>query len=290
MPSTLQLLRPSQWLKNLFVFAPLFFGKHLLETTPFLNTLMMTLAFCMASSSVYCFNDIIDWEADKKHPKKRSRPLASGAVTLATAKRMIVVCLIVAYSLLFVLYSWMGKVWIFAPVTIYLLINIAYSIKLKQYAIVDIFIIAVGFVLRVVAGGFAADVWVSHWIMIMTFLLTLFLALTKRVGEIIQQDDLRASLSGYNLTFSYVSMSILASVTIVCYILYTLDDTVILHTGTPYLYTTTIWVIGGLLRYLQLIMVNRKNDAPDIMVVRDRGLAFCFLGWVSCYAIFLYLK
>lgn len=201
MPSTLQLLRPSQWLKNLFVFAPLFFGKHLLETTPFLNTLMMTLAFCMASSSVYCFNDIIDWEADKKHPKKRSRPLASGAVTLATAKRMIVVCLIVAYSLLFVLYSWMGKVWIFAPVTIYLLINIAYSIKLKQYAIVDIFIIAVGFVLRVVAGGFAADVWVSHWIMIMTFLLTLFLALTKRVGEIIQQDDLRASLSGYNLTF-----------------------------------------------------------------------------------------
>lgn len=289
MTSTFQLLRPRQWIKNLFVFAPLFFGKQLLETTPFVNTLIMTIVFCMASGAVYCFNDIIDLEFDKTSEYKRYRPLASGAVTLIRAKLMIAFCIIFAFCLLFILYIRTNNLWLFAPITIYLLFNIAYSTKLKQYAIIDIFVIAIGFVLRIVAGGGASGVWTSHWIVTMTFLLTLFFALTKRVGEIIRQDDHRTSLKGYNLTFSYIAISILASVTIVSYLLYTLDSTVIQHTGTPFLYTTTVWVIGGLLRYLQLILVNNQIEAPDTIIMEDSGLMLCFIGWISCYTIFLYV-
>lgn len=289
MNSTFQLLRPHQWIKNLFVFAPLFFGKQLLETTPFVNTLIMTIAFCMVSGAVYCFNDIIDLELDKTSEYKRCRPLASGAVTSTTAKLMIAFCIIFAFCLLFILYIRTNNLWLFAPITIYLLFNIAYSTKLKQYAIIDIFVIAIGFVLRVVAGGEVSGVWISHWIVTMTFLLTLFFALTKRAGEIIRQDDHRTSLKGYNLTFSYIAISILASVTIVSYLLYTLDSTVIQRAGTPFLYTTTVWVIGGLLRYLQLILVNNRIENPDTIIMGDRGLILCFVGWFSCYTIFLYV-
>lgn len=289
----LQLLRPVQWAKNVFVFAPLFFGRHLLEADLFLQALAMFLVFCLVSSAVYCLNDIVDIEADKSSPLKCMRPLASGAVSLSAARWMMVVCLLLAPMPLLTIRPdfkpQISSLNVLAPVVIYLILNIAYSLWLKHRAIIDIVCIATGFVLRVVAGGQATGIRVSHWIIIMTFLLTLFLALAKRVGEAGQGSTPRKSMAGYNTPFAYTALSVMVSVIIVCYILYTLDSEVILHIGTPWLYTTGIWVLTALLRYMQLIMVFHRKEGPTTLIFSDPFLMACAAGWLLCFAVFIYV-
>ena len=174
-----RLLRPLQWLKNVFVFAPIFFSNNLLKPEYFWPTLVVFASFCLVSSSIYCFNDLRDVEADRQHPKKRHRPIASGKVSIKGGYTMMILSMIGALALLPMAQS-PNVLYLYMIVLGYWLMNIAYCIRLKQYAILDVSIIAIGFVMRVLVGGVTTDIWISHWLVMLTFLVTLFLAFTKR--------------------------------------------------------------------------------------------------------------
>ena len=235
----IQLLRPLQWLKNMFVFAPIFFSNNLLKPDYFWPTLVVFASFCLISSSIYCFNDLRDVEADRQHPKKCHRPIASGKVSIRSGYVMMVICMIGSFALIPLAMS-PNTPYLFIIVAAYWLMNIGYCIRLKQIAILDVSIIAVGFVMRVLAGGVTTGIWISHWLVMMTFLVALFLAFTKRNDDyrIYEQTGTkpRVSITGYNKTFINEATAIIASVTLVCYIMYTMSPEVIERMGTRYVY------------------------------------------------------
>ena len=288
----IQLLRPLQWLKNVFVFAPIFFSNHLLEMEYFVPTLVLFALFCMVSSSIYCFNDLRDVEADRIHPKKSKRPIASGKVTVKGGYVMMILCLTAAFALIPLTKS-VNTPYLYIIIGGYWLMNIAYCIKLKQIAILDVSIIAVGFVMRVLAGGVVVDIWVSHWLVMMTFLVTLFLALTKRNDDYRLYEQTgqkpRISITGYNKTFINEATAIVASVTLVCYIMYTMSEEVIARMGTRYVYLTSGWVLAGLLRYLQNMIVFGLSGSPTKSLVKDHFIQLCVLGWIVSFFVIIYL-
>ncbi len=290
----IRLLRPLQWFKNVFVLAPLFFSNNLLNQELLWPTLLTFVAFCLVSSSIYCFNDIYDVEADRQHPRKFKRPIASGAVSIRTGYIVMTVCL-VASLLLTLVTSHLYLVTYHLSLIIagYWLINVAYCMKLKQYAILDVFLISMGFVLRVLVGGLAADIFVSEWLVLMTFLLALFLAFAKRKDDyrIFEQTGVmpRKSITGYNAQFIDLSVTIVATITIVCYIMYTMSDSVIERMGSRYLYLTSIWVIAGLLRHLQNMLVYQRSGSPTKALVKDHFIQLCIAGWIASFVAIIYL-
>lgn len=287
----IKIMRPKQWLKNGFVFVPAFFAGSITDVHDILASVITFIAFSLAASSVYCLNDIIDVEADRRHPVKCSRPIASGAVTIACAGRLMGVLLVASASLLMLLGSvrWaVGGVILF-----YVLLNVAYCIRLKQFAIVDVCIIATGFVLRLLAGGFATDVVLSKWIVLMTFLLTLFLSFAKRRDDVIRMNETgeppRKNTVRYNLTFINQAVTITATVTLVCYIMYTVSPDVGERVHTPYLYLTTVFVILGLLRYLQITVVDEKSGEPTKVMLHDRFMQTVVLLWAMSFFVIIYM-
>lgn len=292
MISYIQLLRPLQWIKNVFVFAPIFFSNHLLDRDYLFPTIIVSAAFCLISSSIYCFNDLRDVEADRLHPKKCKRPIASGNVSVKGGYAMMAICLVGAFALLLLSNS-INTPYLYIIVGGYWLMNIAYCVKLKQIAILDVSIIAIGFVMRVLAGGLAVDIWVSHWLVMMTFLVTLFLALSKRNDDyrIYEQTGIkpRVSITGYNKTFINEATAIVASVTMVSYIMYTMSEDVISRLGTRYVYLTSGWVLAGLLRYLQNMIVFGLSGSPTKSLVKDHFIQFCILGWILSFFAIIYL-
>lgn len=290
--SYIQLLRPLQWLKNIFVFAPVFFSSNLLKGEYFWPTVVVFASFCLISSSIYCFNDLQDVDADRQHPKKRNRPIASGAVSVKAGYTLMLFCAIVALLLLPLAHS-NNTPYLYMIIVAYWLMNIAYCIKLKQYAILDVSIIAIGFVMRVLIGGMATDIWISHWLVMMTFLVTLFLALTKRNDDYRLYEQTgqkpRVSITGYNKTFINEATAIVASVTLVCYIMYTMSPEVIDRLGTRYVYLTSGWVLAGLLRYLQNMIVFGLSGSPTKSLVKDHFIQLCVLGWVASFFVIIYL-
>lgn len=290
--SYIQLLRPLQWLKNIFVFAPVFFSSNLLKGEYFWPTVVVFASFCLISSSIYCFNDLQDMDADRQHPKKRSRPIASGAVSVKAGYTLMLFCAIVALLLLPLAHS-NNTPYLYMIIAAYWLMNIAYCIKLKQYAILDVSIIAIGFVMRVLIGGMATDIWISHWLVMMTFLVTLFLALTKRNDDYRLYEQTgqkpRISITGYNKTFINEATAIVASVTLVCYIMYTMSPEVIDRLGTRYVYLTSGWVLAGLLRYLQNMIVFGLSGSPTKSLVKDHFIQLCVLGWILSFFVIIYL-
>ena len=288
----IQLLRPLQWLKNVFVFAPIFFSNNLLKPELFWPTLIVFMSFCLISSSIYCFNDLKDAEADRLHPKKCHRPIASGKVSTFGGYAMMALCTRGALSLLPLAQS-INTPYLFMIILGYWLMNIGYCLKLKQYAILDVSIIAIGFVMRVLVGGLATDIFISHWLVMMTFLVTLFLAFTKRNDDyrIHEQTGTkpRVSITGYNKTFINEATAIIASVTLVCYIMYTMSPEVIHRLGTRYVYLTSGWVLAGLLRYLQNMIVFGLSGSPTKSLVKDHFVQFCILGWIASFFIIIYL-
>jgi len=292
MKAYIQLLRPLQWIKNGFVLAPVFFSNNLLKWNYLWPTLIVFFAFCLISSSIYCFNDLRDAEADRLHPKKQKRPIASGAVSAKAGYALMGLCTILAFVVLSLVDS-PNTPYLYMIVAGYWLMNIAYCLKLKQIAILDVTIIAIGFVMRVLIGGLATGIWISHWLVMMTFLLTLFLAFAKR------NDDYRiyaktgakprVSITGYNQTFINEATAIIASVTMVCYIMYTMSPEVIQRWGTRYVYLTSGWVLAGLLRYLQNMIVYGLSGSPTKSMVKDRFIQFCILGWLLSFFTIIYL-
>ncbi|MGO9579973.1 MAG: decaprenyl-phosphate phosphoribosyltransferase [Desulfobaccales bacterium] len=283
----LQLARPHQFVKNGFVWLPTFFGAKLGDLGALEQTLIAFAAFCCAAGGVYVLNDLKDIEEDRRHPTKRNRPLASGAIPPRGAVIFMAGLLVLA-ALAGALLPRPDFLLILGA---YLILNVAYSFFLKHQAIIDLVCLALGFVLRVLAGGVAAAVPVSHWIVIMTFLLALFLALAKRRDDLLlaaEGQSARRSIDGYSLEFVSTSMAVMAAVIIVAYILYTVSPDTIQKHGTDQLYLTGIWVVVGLLRYLQLALVENCTASPTKILLQDRFLQTVLALWILSFFFLLY--
>jgi 4-hydroxybenzoate polyprenyltransferase len=283
----LLLIRAKQYIKNLIIFLPLFFSAQLTEPLLFYKTLVAFIAFSLCASGVYIFNDIQDVEFDRKHPEKKNRPIASGAVSVKSATLLMCLLFLAGFSVMFVLSTGAA---IYTGV--YVLLNIAYSLYLKHIAILDVNIIAVGFVLRLFVGAEVTHTTLSMWIIIMIFLLALFVALAKRRDDVLVYMDtgnrMRKVVDGYNLNFIDSAMAILASVVVVSYLLYTTSTEIITRLNSEYIYLTTFFVILGVLRYLQITFVEKLSGDPVTIFLNDRFLKFTMLGWVLVFLEILY--
>ncbi len=291
MRDAILLLRPLQWFKNLFVFAPIFFGNNLLDASCFMQTLWVFVAFCLVSSSVYCFNDIQDVESDRRHPRKCHRPIAAGKVSVAMGYVVMGGSLLA--GLFTAAFTASSRWTVCAMLAGYWLLNVAYCVRLKHYAILDVAIVAAGFVMRVLTGGIATGIVVSGWLVMMTFLLALFLAFGKRKDDyrIYEQTGImpRKSIAGYNAPFIDLSVTIVGTVTLVCYIIYTMSDSVVSRFGSPYVYLTNVWVLAGLLRYLQNMLVYQRSGSPTKVLVKDHFIQACIVGWLLSFFVIIYL-
>ena len=286
----IRLMRPVQWLKNGFVFLPMFFGGSLTSGQAWWHSAIAFFTFCFAASAVYCLNDIVDASADRMHPVKCRRPVAAGLISVAQAIAVMLVCAAAAVVLPLLLLSGPDVAWLAAG---YLLLNVAYSLKLKQFAVVDVFIIATGFVLRVMAGGAACDIPLSPWIICMTFLITLFMAFAKRRDDVVIYERsgtlTRKNTVNYNLPFLDQAIGMLATITMVCYLMYCLSGEVMERLGSEHIYLTSIFVLAGLVRYLQLTIVMQQSGSPTRMLTTDRFLQVCVVGWLASFAAIIYL-
>lgn len=294
MNNILKLIRPHQWLKNVFVLIPMFFGGSLLDPEDIRASVLTFLAYSFVASSVYCFNDINDVEADRRHPVKCKRPLASGAVSMGTAWMLMALMFVLA-ALMTALLGDRGHILKVGGVLLfYYILNICYCAKLKQYAIVDVCIVAFGFVLRVLAGGFATDITLSKWLVLMTFLLTLFLSFAKRRDDVLRMNESgeppRKNTIRYNLTFINQAITITASVTLMCYIMYTVSPEVVARLGSDLLYLTSVFVLLGLLRYMQITVVDKKSGDPTKIMLRDRFTQLVVVLWALTFLILIYIK
>ncbi|QQL50103.1 UbiA prenyltransferase family protein [Mucilaginibacter ginkgonis] len=282
------LLRVHQWVKNIFIFLPIFFGLKIMQLNLLLNDVYAFIGFSFFASAVYIFNDLIDVEADRLHPKKQFRPIAAGLVTTRQAL-IIILVLVGAGSLLLFLTLNQPLIWVL--VIIYLVQNLLYTVKLKHIAIVDIVIIALGFLIRIVLGGIVTNTPLSHWIVLITFLLALFLALAKRRDDVLlfekTGNKMRSNIDGYNLDFLNVSMSIMSAVVIVAYIMYTTSPDVVRMVGEK-VYVTSFFVVIGVMRYLQVTFVKHESGNPSIILLRDRFLQLTIAGWLATFFILLY--
>lgn len=287
----MKILRPKQWMKNFFVMLPLFFGGELFNGKALLAGAITFLAYSFAASSIYCFNDIHDVDDDRRHPVKRLRPIASGAVSISVAYVLMFICFALSMLSMFFLPDYALQTG--GILLLYWLLNLAYCARLKQYAIIDVCIVAFGFVLRLLAGGFATHIPLSKWIVLMTFLITLFMSFAKRRDDVIRMERTgeapRRNTIRYNLTFINQAITITASVTLVCYIMYTVSPEVIQNFQTDYLYLTTIFVLVGLLRYIQLTVVDQKSGDPTKVLLKDRFTQLVVVAWLLTFLLIIYV-
>ncbi|GEN70400.1 decaprenyl-phosphate phosphoribosyltransferase [Chryseobacterium lathyri] len=289
-----KLLRVEQWVKNLFVFVPLFFSGNITNLDLLNKSIFAFIIFSLAASVVYILNDYNDIEADRKHPEKRRRPLASGAVSKAKALGILTALMIVDVALVFLARFYFHEpLWKFAIIIgLYIAVNLAYTFKLKHVPIIDIFIIALGFVLRVLAGGYITEIGISQWAILLTFVLALVLAIGKRRGELINAQvsgKTRKALDGYNVQFADIALSISVTLAIVCYLMFTLSPEVQARFHERVFYTV-IFVVFAFLRYLQQTLVYNRTESPTKIVYRDRYIQITLILWVAAFLIQIYFK
>jgi decaprenyl-phosphate phosphoribosyltransferase len=285
--SYLRLLRAHDWVKNLVILLPLFFALRIADLALLAKGFVAVVVFCLVSSAVYIFNDLRDMEMDRIHPQKKSRPLASGAVARGSAIALMAALLAAGLAVSA----------IFSPtmlpfVALYFLLNVAYSLRLKQIPIIDIVIIASGYVIRILVGGVVTDTPISRWIIIMTFLLAMFIGLAKRRDDVVicieTGVEVRKTVENYNLKFIDSALAIMASVTIVAYVLYTVSADIVAKFHTDKLYLTTVFVVVGILRYLQMIFVEKKGAFPVEILFTDRFMQICLCGWFVTFGLLIY--
>ena len=294
MKNYLKLLRVEQWVKNLFVFAPLFFSGKITNVDLFTKSIFAFFVFSFAASIIYIINDYSDIESDRKHPEKKNRPLASGAISKNSAKTILGALIILDVALIFAgQYFFEKNLWKFSTIIFaYFLMNIAYTFKLKHVAIIDVTIIATGFVLRVLAGGYITGIFISQWAILLTFVLALVLAIGKRRGELINAQvsgKTRKALDGYNVQFADIALSISCTLAIVCYLMFTLSPEVQQRFHSRVFYTV-IFVVFAFLRYLQQTLVYNRTESPTKIVYRDRYIQITLLLWVIVFLLQIYFK
>lgn len=286
----LRIIRIRQWVKNFFVLIPVFFGGAMFDVGQIVAGILTMLAFCFAASAVYCLNDVIDVEADRAHPVKRFRPVASGEVTVLEAFILMGVMVVFSMAMLSLLTEWrtVGGIVVF-----YLILNVLYCIRLKDLAIVDVCVVAFGFVLRILAGGLAADIQLSKWIVLMTFLLTLFLSFAKRRDDVLRMEATgvapRKNTIRYNLTFINQAITITGTVMLVCYIMYTVSPETLANFHNDYLYLTSVFVLLGLLRYIQIAVVDKKSGDPTKVILKDRAIQLIVAAWFLAFLFIIYI-
>ena len=287
----IQILRPHQWVKNGFIFLPLFFNGQLLNTNMLYQCLIAFVSFSFVASSVYCLNDIFDMEADRQHSIKRKRPVASGIISIPFAYILMAICLVLSVLTL-MLFAGKALYELLGLIGFYFLMNIAYCVILKRFSIVDVVIIAIGFVLRIFVGGSATGIPISEWIVIMTFLLALFLAFAKRRDDVLICQNtgvvMRENTSNYNLDFVNQVMTVIATITIMSYIMYTISPEVTARFNCQYVYLTAVFVLVGIIRYLQIAIVRMQSGDPVKIFLRDRFIQICILGWVVAFLFIIY--
>lgn len=283
-----ELIRPKQWVKNLFVFAPILFAGKLMDLPMMLVNILAFAAFCCVSSSVYVLNDIIDVESDRVHKKKRYRPIAAGYVSVSQAKILFVILI----ALTAVLSSMLPFLFLIT-ISAYLVNNLLYSFKIKNVVLLDVFSISIGFILRVIAGAVAIDVSVSSWMIITTIFISLFLGISKRRAELSgpNQDNLekqRKVLSDYDVVFVDQLNTIAATGTIISYALYTVSEKAINAFHSDKLIYTTPFVLYGIFRYLYLLHQKNLGESPTQIVTKDIPIIINSLLWLLACAVIIY--
>lgn len=283
-----ELIRPKQWVKNLFVFAPILFAGKLMDLPMLLTNILAFASFCCVSSSVYVLNDIIDVESDRVHKKKRYRPIAAGYVSIKQAK-ILFVFLIALTAVL----SSMLPVLFLITISAYLVNNLLYSFKVKNVVLLDVFSISIGFILRVIAGAVAIDVSVSSWMIITTIFISLFLGISKRRAELSgpNQDNLekqRKVLSDYDVIFVDQLNTIAATGTIISYALYTVSEKAVNAFHSDKLIYTTPFVLYGIFRYLYLLHQKNLGESPTQIVTKDVPIIINSLLWLITCAVIIY--
>lgn len=286
----IQLIRPLQWTKNAFVFIPLFFSGKLMNPYSWIESIIVFFCFSFVASGVYCLNDLKDVESDRLHPKKRFRPIASGKISVFGAWTIMLFMISSGFCLgRFCLAQYRDVILVLA---VYLILNILYCMRLKRIAIVDVFIVSAGFVLRVLSGGFACQIWVSPWLICMTFLLALFLSFAKRRDDVVLMENtgvvVRKNIMRYNLPFLNQTLGIIAAVTLMSYIMYTISPEVIERLGSEYIFVSAIFVLAGILRYLQVTIVDLKSGSPTKILLKDRFIQTTILCWTITFLIIIY--
>jgi 4-hydroxybenzoate polyprenyltransferase len=281
------LLRIPQYSKNLFIFLPLFFAQQMQEPERLFKVFLAFLGFCLLASAVYILNDLCDIEEDRHHPKKKYRPLPAGRITKGSAIGLMVCLLALGLSIAYIL-----SLQMFYLCLLYIILNLAYSVKLKHIPILDIMIIAICFVIRIFVGGAVGGVPIYMWIVIMTFLLALFIALGKRRDDVIifieTNNMLRKSINGYNLRFIDASMMVMAAVVVVAYLMYTVSPEITAKFKTDKLYITSIFVLMGVMRYLQITMLEENSGRPTEILLKDIFIQMSIIGWILSFAILIY--
>jgi 4-hydroxybenzoate polyprenyltransferase len=285
-----ELMRPHQWAKNLFVFLPVFFGGRMLDPDSVVPASVAFMILSITASAIYTLNDVLDVRSDQAHPVKRHRPVASGRISGITASAWGVAFAVVGLGGAALLLADTRVLWL---VSVYAGLNVLYSVSLKHLPIIDVSCIASGFVLRVVLGGVVSGVHVSPWLIIMTFLLAMFLALGKRfddlaiLAQLKNGQTVRPALDGYNAGFVSSAMTLMAGVNVVCYLMYTTSPTVVGYYGTELVYLTAFWVVLGLLRYLQVSFVDQRSGSPTQVLLKDRAIQAILGAWIVHFAVLL---
>jgi len=282
-------MRPRQWVKNIAVLVTLVFSRNLLNPHKLVLALAAFVLFCGLSGAVYISNDLIDREQDRSHPVKKNRPITSGAVPASTATLVSSALILVCVALSFLIHVQLG-----CTVLLYAMLQVAYSLRLKHLVIIDIFCIAAGFFLRVIGGAFAIDVMVSSWLLVCTFFLSLFLALSKRRHELVILEqaagDHRKVLQKYDILLLDQMISVVTSASIVAYSLYTLAPETVARFGTTRLIYTIPFVLYGIYRYLYLVYRKNLGGQPEEILLTDRPLIINILLYVIVTGSIIYAQ
>ena len=284
----IKLVRVPQWIKNFFVFVPLLFSQHIFNKDYFIPALAAFLMFCLVSSIVYVFNDIVDIEADRVHPTKKNRPLPSGKISIQNAVITIIVFAALVGLFLPALNT---KFRIF--LLSYFLLNIFYTFIFKHIVLLDIFSLAAGFMLRVMAGAFVISVEVSSWLILTTMFISLFLGVMKRRSELVLINDdpnknTRKVLASYSLNFTDQMATIAAAGVIICYALYTVAErtTKLFHTDNM-IYTTP-FVVFGIFRYMFLVYMNKKGENTVEIMLTDIPMIINVVLYILAIILIIY--
>jgi 4-hydroxybenzoate polyprenyltransferase len=277
-------LRPTQWLKNGFVLAPIVFSGRVGEADSWISCLMAGVAFCAAASATYLINDVLDRKADRNHPSKRHRPIAAGEVSVAAALVTAVLLIGAAVSIALWIDGWFPAVLLG-----YLALTGLYSAVLKEAVFVDVLVVAAGFVLRVVGGAVAIDVPISRWLLLCAYLLALYLALGKRRAELAllgeEAGSHRVVLGHYTMPMVDHAISVVLGATVLAYALYTVAPDTVAKVGSEGLMATIPVVMYGLFRYLYLLHRHELGGSPTRVLITDRPLLACVLVWFATAAV-----
>ncbi len=281
-------LRISQWIKNFFVFAPLIFSQNVFNWPLLFRTIIAFVLFCILSGAAYILNDIRDVQEDRVHPVKSKRPLASGKLKTSHA---LFACILLALAGLGG--GFLIDISFFIALLVYLLLQIAYSSWLKHVVIIDVLVVAAGYLIRVIAGGLAVEIQISPWLFICTFLIALFLALSKRRHELVLLDKKaethRPILKEYTPQLLDQMIAVVTASTVISYCLYTISSETVAKFGTKNLLFTVPFVLYGIFRYLYLVHQKDEGGSPEALIIKDKPLLVDVFLWIAAAMLILYI-